>query len=68
MAGMAVLSAGLALALLAQAFRRWFLEAVAGGRFAAVARVLGKLLFQVSDPSGASMVNSTRTTVSLPAS
>ena len=50
MAGMAGLSAGLALPFLSQAFRRWFPKAIGRRRLATVARVLGDLLFQCLHP------------------
>jgi len=49
MSGVSRLTTGLAFSILAQAFGRWFLEAVTGGRLTAVATVLLQLNLQRSD-------------------
>ena len=48
--GVAGLAAGFAFAFLPQAAGRGFLQAVAGGRLAAVGAVLGDSAFQLADP------------------
>lgn len=49
MSGVALLAAGLAFSVLAQAFGSWFLEAVTGGRLIAVMTVLLQLSLKRGD-------------------